>query len=122
KPLQGLLTGVTSRLSGMIDYIIACEKEKLKLVTDVNGHRLHKSYKEVAGLPGVHFNAVYGGSNAWLQIERLEKKLPPAPSAALLAPWAILIDDTLQPPRLKSSLSGADCEKFGITIEPNLPH
>lgn len=52
---------ILTRMLGLIDYVIAVEKDKLKLVTDVAEHRaLNRTHDELASLPGIAFNRVSG--------------------------------------------------------------
>lgn len=109
---------VVARMIDLIDYVVSVEKDKLKIVTDVTEHRaFHRTHDELATLPGVHFNAVDGYETAWLKVERLAKIAPPVPSDPLLAAWAVLPDDPDTEPRLRDSLSAAECRLAGIVIE-----
>ena len=68
---------VLSRMLDLIDYVIAVEKDKLKLVTDVADHRaLHRAHDELAELPGIAFNRLSGEDVAFLTVERLNRKPP----------------------------------------------
>ena len=109
---------VESRMSDLIDYVIAVEKDKLKTVTDVSDHKgFHRTHDELAGLPGVTFNRVDGNDVAWLQVERLTKLAPPIPEHPLLAPWIVLSDDPATQPRLRESLTAGECQRAGIPVE-----
>lgn len=115
-PLQPAATqAVITRMLGLIDYVIAVEKDKLKIVTDVADHKgFHRSHDELAGLPGVTFNASGGDGATWLQVERLTKSSPPPPEEARLAPWVVLSDDPSREPRLRESLSAKECQQANI--------
>ncbi|GGD60879.1 AAA family ATPase [Erythrobacter arachoides] len=113
---------VVSRMLDLIDYVIAVEKDKLKTVTDVGEHKgFHRTHDELVDLPGVSFNVIDGGEAAWLQVERLAKLAPPVPVDPLLATWVVLSDDPVVQPRLRESLSEAECKKAGIALEPDQP-
>ncbi len=119
-PLVGRATPprVASRMNDLIDYVIAVEKDKLKTVIDVSDHKgFHRTHDELAALPGVAFNTVDGGETVWLQVERLAKILPPVPADRVLAPWTVLSDDPAVQPRLRESLSAAECQKAGLKLE-----
>jgi very-short-patch-repair endonuclease len=103
----------------LIDYVIAVEKDKLKIVTEVADHRgFHRTHDELAALPGVSFNSVDASGSAWLQVERLSKLSPPVPADPSLAPWIVLSDEPTIEPRLRESLSSSECRTAGITVEP----
>src|SRR5699024_10385091 len=105
----------------LIDYVISVEKDKLKIVTDVNDHRaFNRTFDQLAPLPGVHLNSVEGDEVAWLKVERLAKLAPPAPVDEVLKAWTVLFDDPRREPRLRETLSAIECQQAGIELEPGL--
>ena len=110
---------VLARMIDLIDYVIAVEKDKLKLVTDYADHRaLHRSYDEIAGLPGVAFNRVTGEDTAFLTVDRLNRRPPPEPTDPVLKPWLVLVDEIDREPALRHRLSAAECRAAGIVTDP----
>ena len=110
---------VLNRMIDLIDYVIAVEKDKLKLVTDFADHRgLHRSHDEVTDLPGVLCNRVLGEDTAILTIERLNRKPPPETTDPVLKPWLMLADDTDREPALRQRLTAAECRAAALVIEP----
>lgn len=109
---------ILSRMLDLIDYVIAVEKDKLKLVTDVAEHRgLHRSHDELAELPGIAFNRISGEDAAFLTVDRLNRKPPPEPAAPLLKAWLVLSDDPAREPRLRERLTAAECQEAAIPQE-----
>lgn len=109
---------VLSRMLDLIDYVIAVEKDKLKLVTDVADHRaLHRTHDELAELPGIAFNRVSGEDVAFLTVERLNRKPPPEPTDQILKAWLVVSDDPAREPRLRERLSAAECKAADIELE-----
>ena len=109
---------ILSRMLDLIDYVIAVEKDKLKLVTDVADHRaLHRTHDELAALPGIAFNRVSGEDVAFLTVERLSRKPPPESSDPLLKPWLVLSDDPAREPRLRDRLTAAECQAANVSRE-----
>ena len=109
---------VSDRILGLIDYVIAIEKAKLKLVTDLAQHGgFHRTYDELAGLPGIAFNRVLGdGDTALLTAERLTPRLPPAVVDPVLRPWVVIADDPARAAKLRERLSAAECAAAGIVL------
>lgn len=113
---------VVSRMLDLIDYVISVEKDKLKIVTDVNDHRaFNRTFDKLAPLPGVHLNSVEGDEVAWLKVERLAKLAPPAPVDEVLKAWTVLFDDPRMEPQLRETLSAIECQQAGIELEPGQP-
>lgn len=109
---------VLSRMLDLIDYVIAVEKDKLKLVTDVADHRaLHRAHDELAELPGIAFNRLSGEDVAFLTVERLNRKPPPEPADQLLRAWFVPSDDPAREPRLRERLSAEECSAAEIELE-----
>lgn len=109
---------VLTRMLDLIDYVIAVEKDKLKLVTDVAEHRaLHRTHDELAVLPGIAFNRSSGENVAFLTVERLNRKPPPEPADLLLKAWLVLSDDPAREPRLRERLTAAECQAAEIVRE-----
>lgn len=109
---------ILTRMLDLIDYVIAVEKDKLKLVTDVAEHRaLHRSHDELAELPGIAFNRISGEDAAFLTVDRLNRKPPPEPTAPLLKAWLVLSDDPAREPRLRERLTAAECQAADIAQE-----
>lgn len=109
---------VLSRMLDLIDYVIAVEKDKLKLVTDVAEHRaLHRAHDELAGLPGIAFNRTSGEDIAFLTVERLNRKPPPEPAGQLLKAWFVVSEDPAREPRLRERLSAAECKAVEIDLD-----
>ena len=111
---------VVSRMIDLIDYVIAVEKDKLKIVTDVADHRaFNRSGIQLVELPGVHFNAIDGDEVAWLKVERLAKvPPPPVPDDEPCRAWVVLFDDPAKQPRLRDGLTASECQQAGIEFEP----
>lgn len=88
---QGISPLVSIRMLGLIDYVIAIEKAKLKRVTDVLQHGgFHRTHDELKSLPGVAFNRALGdGDTALLTVERLAPRAPPVPTDPVLKPWLV---------------------------------
>lgn len=109
---------VSNRMLGLIDYVIAIEKAKLKLVTDLAQHGgFHRTYDELAGLPGIAFNRVLGdGDTALLTAERLTPRPPPTVVDPVLRPWVVIVDDPARAPKLRERLSFAECTAAGIVL------
>lgn len=115
---QPTLSVVASRMRDLIDYVVAVEKDKLKIVTDVADHHgFHRSHDQLAGLPGVTFNRIDGDEVAWLHIERLQRRAPPVPVDRLLGAWIVQSDDPAKEPRLRQQLSSEECGRVGIELE-----
>lgn len=109
---------ILTRMLDLIDYVIAVEKDKLKLVTDVAEHRaLHRSHDELAELPGIAFNRISGEDAAFLTVDRLNRKPPPEPTAPLLKAWLVLSDDPAREPRLRERLTAEECQAAEIALE-----
>lgn len=109
---------ILSRMLDLIDYIIAVEKDKLKLVTDVaDHHALHRTHDELAALPGITFNRVSDEDVALLTVQRLARKSPPEPAESLLKAWLVLSDDPGREPRLRERLTSAECQAAEISLE-----
>ena len=109
---------VVSRMRDMIGYVISVEKDKLKIITDVSDHGgLHRTHDQLRSMPGVHLNSVDDGDVAWLKVERLVRLAPPIPEDALLKMWSELPDDPAKEPRLRESLSVAECQEAKIEVE-----
>jgi very-short-patch-repair endonuclease len=109
---------ILTRMLDLIDYVIAVEKDKLKLVTDVAEHRaLHRSHDELAELPGIAFNRISGEDAAFLTVDRLNRKPPPEPTAPLLQAWLVLSDDPARDPRLRERLTAEECQAAEIELE-----
>jgi very-short-patch-repair endonuclease len=109
---------VSNRMLGLIDYVIAIEKAKLKLVTDLAQHGgFHRTYDELSTLPGIAFNRVLGdGETALLTAERLTPRPPPPVVDPVLRPWVVIVDDPARPPKFRESLSAAECDAAGIAL------
>lgn len=106
---------VLARMLDLIDYVIAVEKDKLKLVTDVADHRaLHRTHDELAALPGIAFNRVSGEDVAILTIDRLNRKSPPETTDQLLRAWLVLSDEPTREPRLRERLTASECKAANI--------
>lgn len=106
---------VLARMIDLIEYVIAVEKEKLKLVTDYADHRsFHRSHDELADLPGVAFNRALGEDVAFLTVDRLIRKSPPEPTDPVLKPWLVLVDDPDREPGLRARVNAAECAAVGI--------
>jgi very-short-patch-repair endonuclease len=106
---------VLTRMLDLIDYVIAVEKDKLKLVTDFAEHRaLHYSHEELDGLPGITFNRSMGEDVAFLSVERLNRRPPPEPTDPALKPWLLVADDPGRQPMLRLRLSAAECKAASI--------
>lgn len=109
---------ILTRMLDLIDYVIAVEKDKLKLVTDVAEHRaLHRTHDELAALPGIAFNRVSGEDVAFLTVERLTRRSPPEPADPLLKAWLVLSDDPAREPRLRERLTATECLAAEISRE-----
>ena len=109
---------ILTRMLDLIDYVIAVEKDKLKLVTDVAEHRaLHRTHDELVALPGIAFNRVSGEDVAFLTVERLNRKPPPEPADSPLKAWLVLSDDPAREPRLRERLTAAECQAAEISRE-----
>lgn len=109
---------ILARMLDLIDYVIAVEKDKLKLVTDVADHRaLHRTHDELAALPGISFNRVSGEDVAFLTVDRLNRKPPPEPADQRLKAWLVLSDDPSREPRLRERLTAAECQAAKILRE-----
>lgn len=109
---------ILTRMLDLIDYVIAVEKDKLKLVTDVAEHRaLHRTHDELAALPGIAFNRVSSEDFAFLTVDRLNRKPPPEPADPLLKPWLVLSDDPAREPRLRERLTATECQAAEIARE-----
>ena len=109
---------ILARMLDLIDYVIAVEKDKLKLVTDVAEHRaLHHNHDELAALPGIAFNRLSGEDVAFLTVERLNRKPPPEPAEMLLKAWLVLSDEPSREPRLRERLTAAECQAAEISLE-----
>lgn len=108
---------VASRMLDLIDYLVAVEKDKVKIVTDVGDHHgFHQTHDQLAGLPGITFNRIDGDDAAWLHIERLARRPPPEPTDPALIPRIVLADDPARPPQVRDTLSAAECSRAGIAI------
>ena len=109
---------ISTRMLGLIDYVIAIEKAKLKLVTDLAQHGgFHRTHDELALLPGVAFNRALGdGETALLTTERLAPRGPPAPLDPVLKPWLVVFDDPARAPQLRERLSATECAASDIAI------
>ncbi|MCJ1961611.1 AAA domain-containing protein [Novosphingobium mangrovi (ex Hu et al. 2023)] len=109
---------VVSRMIDLIDYVVAVEKDKLKIVTDVAQHgAFRRDAAGLANLPGVHLNAVDGGEVAWLKVERLSRVAPPVPDGPALKVWAVLVDDPAKKPRLRDSITASECVRAGLQLQ-----
>ncbi len=109
---------VLARMLDLIDYVIAVEKDKLKLITDVADHRaLHRTHDELAALPGIAVNRVSGEDVAFLTIDRLNRKPPPETTDPLLKPWLVLSDEPTREPRLRERLTAGECQAASIVRE-----
>lgn len=108
---------ILTRMLDLIDYVIAVEKDKLKLVTDYADHRaLHYSHEELDGLPGITFNRSMSDDVAFLIVERLNRRPPPEPTDPALKPWLLVADDPGRQPTLRLRLPAAECKALGIEI------
>lgn len=109
---------VSNRMLGLIDYVIAIEKAKLKLTTDLVQHGgFHRTNDELSALPGIAFNKVLGdGETALLTAERLAPRPPPAPVDPMLKPWVTIFDDPTRAPKLRERLSATECTAAGIVL------
>lgn len=108
---------IVTRMLDLIEYVIAIEKDKLKLVTDAADHRgFHKSYDDLKELPGIAFNRVLGEDAALMTIERLDRRGPPQPGDTRIRPWLVLTDDPTQTPYLRERLSAAECQQARIPL------
>lgn len=109
---------VLSRMLDLIDYVIAVEKDKLKLVTEAAAHRgLHHAHDELASLPGIAFNRQQGEDASFLTIERLSRKAPPEPVDPILKAWLVVSDEPGREPHLRERLSASECQELGIARE-----
>lgn len=110
---------VLERMIDLIDYVIAVEKNKQKIVTDYAAHgSFHRRHDELEGMPGVMLNRLVGDDVAFLTVERLSRKPPPDTADTNLKRWLVLLDDTGKEPGLRARLNAAECRAADIDIEP----
>lgn len=109
---------VLERMTDLIDYVIAVEKNKQKIVTDYVAHGgFHRRHDELEGMPGVALNRLVGDDATYLTVERLTRRPPPDTADATLKPWLALTDDPGKEPGLRSRLSATECRAADIVMD-----
>ncbi len=120
--MHGPASPEIQRLIGLIDYVEATERDKLKTVFDYVDHKgFRKTGAELDGMPGVALNVGRDDDAIWLRVDRMQKKVPTAPDAAELAVWLTYRDDPKTEPRLKSEVAGAVLVEAGLIPTEDAP-
>lgn len=102
-----------NRLHHLIEYVIATERDRVKLDLDIQQTAGFRQYgHELAGLPGVALNLATASGAVWLQVDRLRKHPAPLPGPAELRIWIDGQDEPDPQPRLKTSVSRSALQAF----------
>jgi very-short-patch-repair endonuclease len=103
------------RLTSLIDYVEATERDRLSIALDVADHRgFRRNGDDLIKLPGVAVNLVGTDDSIWLSVDRLSRCPAPVPGDAELRAWLDSVDDPAKPPTLKAELSRALLEGLGF--------
>ena len=106
------------RLTSLIDYVEATERDRLSIALDVADHRgFRRTGDDLIKLPGVTINQVSADDSLWLSVDRLSRCPPPVPGNAELRAWLDSPDDPAKPPALKTELPRALLEGLGLLPE-----
>lgn len=93
------------RLTALIEYVEATERDRLRTVSDMADYRaFRRSGEDIILLPGVLVNVRDGDDHRWLSVDRLVRRPPPVPSDPELRRWIDLRDDVAQVPSLRREL------------------
>lgn len=93
------------RLTALIEYVEATERDRLRTVSDMADYRaFRRSGEDIILLPGVLVNVRDGDDHRWLSVDRLVRRPPPVPSDPELRRWIDLRDDVARPPVLRPEL------------------
>lgn len=110
------------RLIGLIDYVEATERDRLKVELDYSSHRGFVTVgEEIAGLPGVSLDCGDEDDPVWLRVERLAKIAPPAPTDRELALWLSLRDDVAIAPSLKPEIATSGLVELELLAAEDAP-
>jgi hypothetical protein len=102
------MTSERDRLIGLIDYVAATERDRLRVVLDVADHRgFRRTGEEILKLPGVVLNDRSETDHVWLSVDRLARRAPPSPTNLELKLWAKIPDDVDVAPSLVAELPRA---------------
>lgn len=111
-----------SRLLGLIDYVEATERDRLKIETDFRNHKsFARAFTELLGLPGVKFDCGDEADPVWLRVDRLARVPPPTPDNQELALWIFVRDDTDSRPSLRDAIPSAGLVDLGLMLEDDAP-
>lgn len=96
------------RLTALIDYVEATERDRLRTVLDMADYGgFRRSGDDIIKLPGVLVNARDGDDHRWLSVERLVRRPPPVPGDVELRTWIDLLDDVAATPGLRTEVPRA---------------
>jgi very-short-patch-repair endonuclease len=110
-----------ARLLGLIDYVEATERDKLKTVLEYNGYKgLCHLGTALDGLPGVSLDQRSAEDNVWLHVQRLLKNQPPVIADDELPCWVSLSDDPDRPPKLHSEAKLDTLREQGVSDLENM--
>lgn len=110
------------RLLGLIDYVEATERDRLKIAFDFRQHGgFCKVEIDFKGLPGTELN--YGDEDdpVWLRVQRLAKIAPPPPADPSLGLWVSIRDDVESTPTLRSEIPVAGLIDLGNEFPDDAP-
>jgi hypothetical protein len=93
------------RLTSLIDYVEATERDRLRIVFDVADHRgFRRGGEDVIKLPGALLNQRSESDHIWLSVDRLARCPAPVPGNPELRAWLQPSDDPAIQPTLKAEL------------------
>ena len=102
------------RLSSLIEFAQQSARLRAKLVSDVKQHNIFHEYeRDIAELPGLHFNGTDDDKAVWLVIERLQESPSPHPVSNLLRIWLDLTNNPTKVPELRTHVTAKTLLEIG---------